>query len=84
MWRLSCSCSNPVFCSLLLTCPPGVTEVTLHHAAGLAVPTADPTPVFLGRRPDDAITADFLKNQSAGLFLCLRFTGLFKEGTLQG
>lgn len=51
-----------------LTCAPSVAEVALDHAAGLAVPAADPTPVFLGRRPDDAITADFLNKQSAGLF----------------
>ena len=48
--------------------PPSVAEVALDHAAGLAVPAADPTPVFLGRRPDDAVTADFLNKQSAGLF----------------
>ena len=51
-----------------LTCAPSVAEVALDHAAGLAVPAADPTPVFFGRRPDDAITADFLNKQSAGLF----------------
>lgn len=51
-----------------LTCAPRVAEVALHYAAGLAVTTADPTPVFLGRGPDDAITADFLNNQRAGLF----------------
>ena len=47
---------------------PSVAEVALDHAAGLAVPATDPTPVFFGRRPDDAITADFLNKQSAGLF----------------
>lgn len=51
---------------LTLTCPPGVAEVALHHAAGLAVPAADPAPVLFGRRPDDAITADFLNDREPG------------------
>lgn len=59
---------GPPFLRLELTCAPSVAEVALDHAAGLAVPAADPTPVFFGRRPDDAITADFLNKQSAGLF----------------
>lgn len=81
--RLSCSCSIPLSLPLTcppgvvrdpfplcfaLTCTPRVAEVALHHAAGLAVPAADPTPVFLGRGPDDAITANFLNDQRAGLF----------------
>lgn len=53
--------------SLPLTCAPRVAEVALDHTAGLAVPAADPAPVLLGRRPDDAVTADFLNDQRAGL-----------------
>lgn len=57
--------------SLQLTCAPGVAEVTLDHAAGLAIPVADATAVFFGCRSDDAITADFLGNQRVRLSVCV-------------
>ena len=58
-------------------------EVTFHHTAGLAVPTADSTPVFFGCRPDDAITADFLLNkQKAGLLWVLGLKSLHLQGSL--
>lgn len=63
----------------VLTCPPGVAEVTLHHTTGLAIPAADSTPVFFGCRPDDAITADFLENQRAGFACVVRFSDIFKQ-----
>lgn len=49
-----------------LTCAPGVAEVALDHAAGLAVPAAHPASVLFGRRADDAVAADFLQDQRAG------------------
>lgn len=56
----------------VLTCPPGVAEVTLHHTTGLAIPAADTTPVFFGCRPNDAITADFLEKSKSWVRLCCK------------